>query len=291
MSTARHRAVLRPWWRRWLPAPGAAAWPAPGQDRAVWVGPEAALAWASAAGPHHLNQDCVGAAPWPSSHGHGHGLALALADGVTQGAAGDVAALALVRHWLAGPADTHALEAHLAAAETAVQQALAALTPEPGAATGAAAWLGPDGQGWITRVGDCRLLRLSPPAHPTLPWGWQPLLPDQCQPGSGQPSHMVGCGQLGRPEWLHLALAPGELLLLCSDGLHAHLPPLVAQRLLRDHLGAQVPQGRAARQALPALLDDLIQMARQAGSEDDISALIAAMASPLNKEPTGGGCP
>ena len=288
MSWAEH--TLR-WLQRWAPR----RWrlradnlPAPGSPQAAARCGAWAVAWASHTGPHHLNQDCAGAR-WCQAD---HGLAAAVADGVTQGAAGDVAALALVEHWLQGPGPGQRQPSFLRAAEAVVAGALRQLTPEPGAATGAACWLQPDGSGWATRVGDCRLLRVAPPANPLSLAGWsvQALLPDQTyanlwQQGLGpappaddaqQPACMVGVGSLGEPEWLPLTLGGGELLLLVSDGLHSALSDDDWQAVLASHFGALPSRGADTAQpqnTLLALAQLLIQTAIQRGSDDDITVL------------------
>ena len=273
-----------------------AALPAPGAPTGAGAHGAWSLAWASRAGPHHLNQDCAGAR-WLHTAA-GSGLALAVADGVTHGAAGDVAAAALVQHWLAGPAPGQDRRAYLLAAEPAVAQALRQHTPEPGAATGAACWLDAHGRGWATRVGDCQVLRAGPAAAPVAPdatgmglrWQVQALLPDQpyaqvYPQGLGgadaeQPAHMVGCARLGEPEWLGVDLAPGDVLLLASDGLHAVLSPADWSTLLHHHLGDAGPprSTRDASNAVAALqswVGDLLQTALRRGSEDDITVLAA----------------
>ena len=284
-----------------LPTPGA---PAGAAAHGNW-----SLAWASRAGPHHLNQDCAGAR-WLCTAA-GSGLALAVADGVTHGAAGDVAAAALVQHWLAGPVPGQHRRAFLLAAEPAVAQALRQHTPEPGAATGAACWLDAHGKGWATRVGDCQVRRAGPaaaspgPADPAPPWQVQALLPDQTyvqvypQGPSGadaeQPARMVGCANLGEPKWLGVDLAPGDVLLLASDGLHAVLMPADWSSLLHHHLGDPGPPRPArgaghAVAALQSLVNDLLQTALRRGSEDDITVL-AAQFSPLRPPPVKGPLP
>lgn len=312
---------MRRWFhtvRRWLGgiAPADAAchpWlSAVVQAEACYIGPHWRMAWASRAGPHHANQDCAGARLLQTADGPW--LAAALADGVTQAAAGEVAARSLVGHWLgsAPPVEPAGRTAWLAAAEPAVASALAAVTPQPGGATGAALWLRPDGQGWCTRVGDCRVL-LAAPAR-CAGWqgadagchadraGWlvQPLMPDQTlatvhpllypdplHSDAQQPAHFVGCDRLGTPEWQAMVVHPDELLLLASDGLHAVLAPADWQHVLAQHLG---PAGRASPGALDmprwrALLDDLLQTAQRLGSEDDITVLMVA------REAQAGGVP
>ena len=289
----------------WLPGSGARqarALPPPGSPLAAARCGPWALAWASHAGPHHLNQDCAGAR-WCPVDG-GHGLAAAVADGVTHGAAGDVAAAALVQHWLQGPRPRQRQSSFLGAAEAAVATALRRLTREPGAATGAACWLQPDGNGWATRVGDCRLLRVLPPLcnTPAGTWCAQPLLPDQTYANlwpdgantaapaaddAEQPARMVGVGSLGEPEWLPLALAAGGVLLLVSDGLHAVLSGADWHAALASHLGSDAHTLAGAAQPqhrLLALAELLIQTAIQRGSEDDITVLALMRCTPTTQE-------
>lgn len=260
------------------------------------------LAWASQASPHHANQDCAGAC-WLSGNGApGPTLAVAVADGVTLAAEGAVAAHSLVGYWLgqALPTDTTARAAWLAAADDHVSQALREHTPEPGAATGAAAWLQADGCVWVTRVGDCRVLIArcerfgagqSEQGGPTATWtvrslfidqtlgaAHPELFPDPSHPQAEQPAHFVGCQRLGAPETLALHVQPGELLLLASDGLHASLGGADWQRVLAAHLGEGASgQGEAPAPSpatLQCLCNDLIQTAQRLGSEDDITVLV-----------------
>ncbi len=371
---------LAPSARQPLPPPGQAAGSG---GHGAW-----ALAWISRAGPHHLNQDCAGArwlpavlesatamaatpspaAPAPLtsrptaptcltdlSAQSSQGLALAVADGVTHGAAGDVAALALCQHWLAGPRAGGERRDFLSAAENAVANALRQHTPEPGAATGAACWLGADGHGWATRVGDCQVLRAAfgrgaaaaataacdegaaisstaPSTDEAPTWQVTPLMADQtyaliyphlhphpcphpcpqtpacdalsdaeaeaiadADANAQQPARMVGCGSLGEPEWVELHLAPGELLLLASDGLHTALTPADWAGVLQRHLGPHggssdtgpVEACMAPVATLQTLLADLLQTAVMRGSEDDITVLAVARGSQATA-PRGG---
>lgn len=262
------------------------------------------LAWASLASPHHGNQDCAGAS-WQHHHS-GWAVQAALADGVTNGAAGAQAAGGLVRHWLAGPpagsaagtaagsmsgsvagAGSADWPSFLAAADAAVARAVAAVASQPGAATGAACWLQPDGRGWCTRIGDSRVLLAQAGC---AGWRVQPLLPDQTYAAqwadlpraqwpaavdAEQPLCMAGVGRVGTPDLLPLALQPGQLLLLCSDGVHAALDSVALQALLQQRLP---PPGQAGAPSsaglLLALANDLVQTAAMRGSDDDITALV-----------------
>ena len=139
--------------------PARNGWPRPGQPQATGCHAGWLFAWASQSSPNHANEDCAGA---QRLRGFSYaGLAVAVADGVTMAAAGAVASKSLVQFWLArrAPVGAGARTAWLSAADAHVAQALRAHTPDPGAATGAAAWLSADGTAWATRVGDCRVLR------------------------------------------------------------------------------------------------------------------------------------
>lgn len=243
------------------------------------------FAWASLAGPHHCNQDCAGVR-WL----HGNTLALGLADGVTLAAAGDVAAYGLVDYWTAdAPSEDFAARtAWLAAADEHVRHALKAHTSELGAATGAAVWLQADGQrGWATRIGDCRVL-LARYGEQDAPSSWtvRSLFADQTlgllyphiyhkhHIDADQPAYFAGCQRLGIPEAQAICVQPAELLFLASDGLHAYLSPAEWHRLLSVHMGDGFKPPPV--DTLHALCRDLVQTAKNLGSEDDITVLVVS---------------
>jgi len=304
------------WWRglkRWWAGQHAVT-PVltPGLPQAAATQGDWVLAWASVASPHHTNQDCTAArwlaAPTPGS---GAGVALAVADGVTQGAVGHVAALALVQHWLQAAPDLPQAQrrAFLAQADEAVTQAISQHGSQPGAATGAAVWLDGQGQGWATRVGDCRVLMGQPGALESPAQPLQACLPDQTygllypewfSPGVPAPLHpeqpacMAGGGRLGEPESIALHVPPGGLLLLCSDGLHSAVPPVQLAQLLAQHLppGPWLPQQSAAlRIAAQVATDNLIHTAVAQGSEDDVTALLLLHCQPQTTPSPPGGHP
>ena len=62
------------------------------------------------------------------------------------------------------------------------------------------------------------------------------------------------------------ALAPGERLLVCSDGLHGMLPDAEIERILGQALLADAPQ-------------ELVAAANAAGGRDNVSAVVAALAT------------
>lgn len=242
------------------------------------------LAWVQIIGPkHQVTEDTLGFAV--QNNGglaqSGKGIGLVLADGVGGGARGDIASHALVAHCLhAGQrhASTDAPDREwllkaLVQADQAVNRALAAHTDLPGAATLSAAWLDAHGQGWITRVGDARL-SIYDPCTGQL----SPLLADQSfanlgeappQPGhENAPARMVGAGLAGAPQLHAFTLRAGEILCLSSDGLHEwhHALP-GAEALGTNACDSTLPLLQMARQ--------LAVNARQAGSDDDITVLLA----------------
>lgn len=248
------------------------------------------IAWAQIVGSsHRISEDSLG---YALHHSHDAanlgksdllGISLVLADGVGGGARGDIASHALVKHCLeTGSLHANANVHHpglllegLSTADSAVSRSLAARTPLPGAATLASAWLDSRAQGWISRVGDARLGIWNIHTGELLP-----LLADQSYANLGEPpphpsqwhapARMVGAGLMGTPEVHPLSLAAQEILVLSSDGLHQWLNNT----------------GTPLRQSVPATrLADIAQAlaihARETGSDDDISILLARALKPI----------
>lgn len=233
------------------------------------------LSWAQIVGTRHrITEDACAyriVSRSAAAEASSTGLYLAVADGVGGGARGDIASQALVKHCMAMPERLQSEAASVAdwmrLAEGEVQRALRTVTFSPGAATVAAAWLDADGNGHIQRVGDARLYRVYVTGEV------EALTADQTYSQVGEtpppgadgedPARMVGTGFMGEPDLQSLSLQPGEALLLCSDGLHRGLDTMAIAGLLLDH----------------ATLEDacigLAETARAAGSEDDISVLVA----------------
>lgn len=230
------------------------------------------LAWAQLLGSRHeLTEDALGHRAVTLAQPAGTGIYVVVADGVGGGARGDIAAQALVQHCLAVPEPLLTAAAHLTAwlrlAEAHVQKALRAVTFSPGAATLAAAWLNAEGEGYLLRVGDARLYHVDAEGQVS------PLSDDQTYRNIGElpppgasgddPARMVGTGYMGEPELMPVHLNAFEAILLCSDGLHRGLTPTELATLLRH------PDG------LEAACLAMVQAARAAGSDDDISVLVA----------------
>ena len=245
------------------------------------------IAWAQATGRHHDRcedtLDHRGFAPQaPGAQAcAGLGLAIALADGVGGGARGDVASRSAVDHCVrdlpaALLADEDGLARWLRLAEARVQLALRQVTFGSGATTLVAAWLGAGGAGWLVHVGDSRAYQIGCDKAGTA--SARALTQDHSFSQLGEPppegargddlARMVGANCMGDPLLLPLRLAAGDLILLCSDGLHRHVPaPQLAATLLPGL--AETPAAGLASRA-----QSLVAQALAAGSHDDVSVLV-----------------
>lgn len=73
------------------------------------------------------------------------------------------------------------------------------------------------------------------------------------------------------------AVHPGDLVLLCSDGLHDHVEDMeLVQRLSR---------ARESGQAVRALVDELIELALSRGGHDNITVIAARVLAPQHPRP------
>ena len=201
-----------------------------------------------------------------------------VADGVGGGAMASRASRELVSHLHAalaeGTIDPDALREALLDSDRAVARSIASQTAAPGAATVAVcASLDASLSRWLVGwVGDCRAYRLS--AEPDEPAQLLTLddtyrhLGEEPPPGGSpdDPARMVGNGAVGEPNVCEIELAGGEMLLLCSDGVHKYADPGDIARLLR---GAEPLVQGCAR---------LVEFARAGGSDDDATALVVQRA-------------
>lgn len=242
------------------------------------------VGWASITGTRHTAQG-VGCEDSLAARAHSTSeLHIALADGVSQGARGEIASRALVQHCTAMPVDVSPAE-WLQGAEPAVQAALTAVTDGRGAATLVAAWLGGDGGAILTRVGDCRVYR----------WGAGAIAgdvqvtqerPDQSFASLGEsppfgvdphnPARMVGLGKMQGAdayELWHTQLEVGEGLILCSDGVHDVLDNLAMGQILQTTL-AQSSLGASTEEDLMRAAQCMAAQAQWLGSDDDIAVMV-----------------
>jgi protein phosphatase len=194
-----------------------------------------------------------------------------VADGVGGGALAARASRALVEH-------VHGLLEQTAIGEAAIRDALldadraiarsiAAETSALGAATVAlCAALGEDVAQWLVGwVGDCRVYRVNGSGGELLTRddSYRALC-ETPPPGSApdDPARMVGNGAVIDPNVGHVALACGEMLVLCSDGVHKH----VGVDDIATLLGSAGPLARRCAK--------LVSLARARGSGDDATVLV-----------------
>lgn len=223
---------------------------------------------ASSCGLQHAdNEDCH--SPLPSA-----ACLFIVADGVGGGALAQLASRHLVAHLHAvlegHPVDAARVRAAMLEADRAIAQRIAEVTQAPGAATAAlCAPVDRLGRSWLVAwVGDCRAYRLPAGEDTTI----QLLTRDDSfrhlgeAPPAGSslddPARMVGNGAIAAANVAVHGLARGDLLALCSDGVHKHLEPADWARVLRQ----PVPLAQRG--------EALIAEARRRGSIDDATVLL-----------------
>lgn len=216
---------------------------------------------------HGVNED------WHSALDEGSPV-FVVADGVGGGAMPSRASRELVRRVHAalhrGRVDGTALRAALLDADREVARSIADQTDALGAATVAVcASRGALLSRWfVAWVGDCRVYRVGATPDQTA----QPLTVDDTyrqlseQPPTGgspdDPARMVGNGAVSCPNVTEVDLRHGEMLVLCSDGVHKHVDARDIGRLLRGKL----PLVRRCMR--------LLALARVRGSVDDATVLV-----------------
>ena len=231
-----------------------------------WARSEAAVA--SLCGARHaINED------WHSPLDAWSPL-FVVADGVGGGAMASRASRELVLHLHAAlddaSIDAEALRKALLDSDRAIARSIASRTAAAGAATVAVcASVEASLSRWLVAwVGDCRVYGLS--AEPGEPAQLLTLddtyrhLGEQPPPGGSldDPARMVGNGAVGAPNVREIDVGSGEMLLLCSDGVHKHADPRDIARLLHG-------VGPLAQRC-----ERLVEFARAGGSDDDATALV-----------------
>jgi serine/threonine protein phosphatase PrpC len=251
---------------------GAGVAPATARAASPWRGGLTA-AYASEVGEAHAqNEDCCSHVPSGEAP-----VFCGVADGVGGGAHGEIASSALLAHCAQAPREVYRdagkLLDWLIKADAEVREAIARRSAKPGAATLAAAWFASPGSALVANVGDCRAYRLRPTR---LACRIEQLTVDQTYarlaqqpPPNGSindPARMVGAGALGSPPVVKVRLRAGELLLLCSDGVHK----FVGNTQIAGIVGQGLHEGRSLKRICAAL----VAAARDNGSQDDASALL-----------------
>jgi PPM family protein phosphatase len=226
---------------------------------------------------HAVNEDSYSALDRPSP-------VYVVADGVGGGAMASWASRELVQR-LHTALDRRRVDAGsmcnaLLDADREVERALAKRTATSGAATVAlCAGTGALLSRWlIAWVGDCRVYRVraavDEPAELLTRDDTYGHLGEKPPPGGSpdDPARMVGNGAVAAPNVERVHLRAGEMLVLCSDGLHKHVGPHEINRLLR----APMSLTRRCRR--------LLQLARLRGSSDDATVLVVhRKASPRSR--------
>jgi serine/threonine protein phosphatase PrpC len=236
-----------------------------------WVRLE--MAAASARGRRrHVNED------WHSSF-NGSAPVFVVADGVGGGAMAAQASRELVSRLHAAldgrRIDAPAIRDALLCADREVGRSISSVTGASGAATVAlcaatdvllSRWL-------IAWVGDCRVYRVraapDEPAQALTVDDTYRHLGEVPPPGGScdDPARMVGNGAVSEPNVERVALRRGEMLVICSDGVHKHVEPRELSRVLHESAPLVRCCGR------------LLALARARGSDDDATVLV------LRREP------
>ncbi|MEO6896935.1 MAG: protein phosphatase 2C domain-containing protein [Caldimonas sp.] len=236
-----------------------------------------AVAAASTCGTYHgVNEDA-------HSPLDGSDRLFVVADGVGGGAMARVASTLLVSHlhdvFADRVPDPEQVSAAILGADRMIAAAIARLTDRPGAATVAlcapvdrlaATWL----VGW---VGDCRVYHWSPATPATI----GVLTRDdtfghlgEAAPSGGSlddPARMVGNGATSGANTALHAIGWGDVLAVCSDGVHKHLDDEAWCRVLAQP-SPLVRKGRA-----------LVALARARGSADDATVLLVERSPPSGR--------
>ena len=155
-------------------------------------------------------------------------------------------------------------------ADREVARTIASRTAASGAATVAlCAGTGLMLSRWlIAWVGDCRVYRVSagpdePAQQLTIDDTYRHLAEAPPLGGSSDdPARMVGNGAVSEPNVGEVALRGGEMLVICSDGVHKH----VGSKDLSDVLHGTAPLSRRCGR--------LVALARARGSSDDATVLV-----------------
>ena len=229
-----------------------------------WVRLE--MAAASARGRRrHVNQD------WHSAFS---GSALfVVADGVGGGAMPAQASRELVSRLHAAldgrRIDAPAIRDALLRADREVGRSISNVTGASGAATVAlCAGTGVMLSRWlIAWVGDCRIYRVGTgrdPAQALTIDDTYRHLGEMPPPGGSydDPARMIGNGAVSEPNVERVALHRGDMLVICSDGVHKHVEPQELSRVLH---GPEPLVRRCGR---------LLALARARGSKDDATVLV-----------------
>jgi len=231
-----------------------------------WTRVEAAVV-SSRGWRHDVNEDCHSTLDGPAP-------LYVVADGVGGGALASYASHELVRQLHAtldaAKPEPATVRAALVDADRAIERSIAARTDASGAATVALCQAkGATLSRWLVAwVGDCRVYRLphvvDAAAELITADDSYRQLGEEPPPGGSldDPARMVGNGAVDVPNIGRARLRPGDMLVLCSDGVHRHAAAADIARLLR---GTEPLARRCVR---------LVDFVRDNGSSDDATVLV-----------------
>lgn len=201
---------------------------APKEPQVSWWRGGVEIGAASARGSYHPENEDSYLTPSNNTVG-----TLAVADGVGGGAHGKIASSCLIRCIeKLTPAllrKDSRLEQWLHEADDSVAREIAEYTERPGASTFVAAIPGKLGNRWqVTWAGDCRAYLLSSDelVQLTIDDTYEHLgEPPPEGVATDDPARMVGSGAVSKANHATTQLGAGNILLLCSDGIHKYLSP------------------------------------------------------------------
>jgi serine/threonine protein phosphatase PrpC len=229
-----------------------------------------ALGQHSDAGRKPANQDFHGALVAEGAALAVKGVAVALADGIGSSAVGAVAAETAVKSFLT---DYYAT-ADSWSVRTSAERVIAATNSWLHAQNRSGAGFEDRDRGYVCtfdalvlksrtahifHIGDARIYRLQGA-------GIEPLTDDHRVSMSSHETYLaraLGANRHVEIDYRKVAVQPGDLFLLATDGVHEHVPPAVLARLLRD-----------GSDDLDAAARAIVDAALAAGSEDNLTAQV-----------------
>ncbi|MBF6211294.1 protein phosphatase 2C domain-containing protein [Nocardia puris] len=209
-------------------------------------------------------------------------LVAVVADGMGAGAGSAAAGRTAVDLFVAGIAGAptgsapDAARAAVAAAQARVGEIGARLRELAGCTLAAMVEAG--GGYWLVQIGDSRVYRLRGEllelltVDHTMAWlgavhGWFPFDSEQAARARYQLTRYIGHPDAPEPDVLNLSVRPGDVYLLCTDGITDQVP----YGVLREVLGEVGDPQRA--------VDRLIAAASAAGGSDNATAIVVVAES------------
>lgn len=235
---------------------------------------------------HTVNQDTIAAAETENG-----GIIAVVADGVSQGACGDIASQALAKHFLELPEMnfcTDKISQWLIRSDVSVRDAVAQYDNSIGASTGVGAWLSSNGSGHVGHIGDCRAYLWQHNSESNRYEGqFTQITQDHTYrrlneiPPYGlcadNPSRMAGTGAVEDLQAEKLQLKSNDILVLCSDGINCSIPDEMLCKWVCDISQILMKKEYEANEISTSLknqINNWINTAVGNGSEDDVSVIL-----------------